>query len=368
MRAPAASAIIPATVLSVFRPFPALLLVTLTAGCGGRVVVDETAPFDTPRVDDCARRTPEAVPLGRIAPSSEGGANGFTLAADDGFVYFASEGRNWRVAKASGAPEPLTPPGSASDSRLVREGSSLFWSKDDEVFRAPASGGDPEYVGVSPDRWTISGQYLIASSGPEKGAALTRTPFGGGSSQEILPGDPEQAILNLAAAGDGVLVKRTADLLLVPTSDAPLQISDTWGMSASRPLEDGGFVYFGGHYGPPSLLRVAIDGGEPQILVQGFAIDTTIVGDTLYANVILRQPDDTFVGRLVRLPSSGGTFTAMATTDSSTPPASPGWEPPYAYKASGLAADASRVYFIQLCTDVAEYRLVSLPAYHVMPL
>lgn len=348
----------------------AVFLATLAAGCGGRAVVDEAAPFDTPRVDDCARRTPDAVPLGRIAPSPDGGgASGFGFAADEAFAYFYSEGRIWRVAKASGAPEPITPPGTGGGGIRLHDG-SLFWSEDDAIFRAPASGGDPEYVGTAPAGWTISGQDLITVSGLDKGASVTRTPFGGGSSEEILAGDPGQQVHLVAGVGDGVLVKRTADLLLIPAS-GPLQtLADAGTTGFARLLEDGGFVYFGGFDADfIGVFRVPADGSAPpQTLLEGIPIATAIAGDTLYANVILRQPDNTFVGTLVRLPRFGGAFTAMTTTDAfalGTPP--PGSWPAVAHQTGGLEADASRVYFIELCTDLqpAEYRLVSLPAYHV---
>ena len=44
-----------------------LLLASLTAGCGARSTLDDTSSADINRVADCERRTPDAVPLARIA-------------------------------------------------------------------------------------------------------------------------------------------------------------------------------------------------------------------------------------------------------------------------------------------------------------
>jgi hypothetical protein len=361
---------LPSTVSSFVPTLAVLLLASLAAGCGGRSALDDTAGADTPRVADCVRRTPDAVPLARIAPlPGGGGADPFHFTSDEDYLYFASEGRIWRVAKASGAPQPLTPPGSAGG-RVVIGGGSVFWSRDGEVFRAPAGGGDPEPIGVAPGEWTISGQDLVVTGPAAQPAPVTRTPFGGGPSQEILPADPQQHVRALVPAGDGVLVQRSQDLVLVPASGAPLQLAEAFAMLGGAPVEDGGFAYFGAADpdtgGPnPGLQRVAAGGGDaPEILLDGFPMALAIAGDTLYGNVVLQQPGDVFVGALVRLPKSGGAPTAMATTDAW------GKSGVYGQNTGGLEADAGHVYFIESCTalEEPEYRLVSLPVDHVISL
>ena len=83
-----------------------LAVAALSIGCGARsslgelVAACDGVPCDTPRVADCKRLTPEAVPLARLAPSSPGAGDvsPFYLAADDEHIYFSSEGRIWRVS------------------------------------------------------------------------------------------------------------------------------------------------------------------------------------------------------------------------------------------------------------------------------
>jgi hypothetical protein len=361
-----------------FAPtFTMLLLTGVAAGCGGRSALDDGALADTPRVADCVRRTPEAVPLARIAPlPGGGGADPFHFTSDQGFLYFASEGRIWRVAKASGAPQPLTPSGSAGG-RVVVRGGSVFWSKGGDVFRVPSGGGDPEPIGAAPGPWTISGQDLVTAGPEQEPAPVIRTPFTGGPSQEILPADPQQFVDALVPVHDGVLVQRSQDLVLIPASGAPLQLAEATA-AGGPPVADGGFVYFGAEEpvisGPslgPGLQRVAVGGGAaPEILLDGFPVALAIAGDTLYAHVVLRRPDDVFVGALVHLPKSGGAPTAMATTDSSGKAPSPSSPAIYSAKTGGLEADAGHVYFIEVCTGLqeAEYRLVSLLVDHVLSL
>jgi hypothetical protein len=367
---------IPSTMPSFVPTVAVLLFAGLASGGGARSALDESAVAETPRVTDCARQAPEAVPLARIVPLPGGkGADPFRLASDKDHVYFASEGRIWRVAKAFGAPQPLTPPGSAG-SRVVISGDSVFWSKDGEVFRAPIGGGDPESIGTTPGEWTISGQDIVTAGPEAQPAPVIRTPFGGGPSQEILPEDPEQHVHMLAPAGDDVLVQRSHDLVLIPTSGAPLQLAKVGAKTFGPPAEDSGFVYFGARDPvkgglEPVLLRVATGGGgAPEVLLDGFVADLAVADDTLYANVVLRQPGGVFVGALVRLPKSGGAFTAMAKTDAYALGDSLGGIPPFGESAGGLEADADHVYLVQKCTDnpQADYRLVSLPVDQVISL
>src|ERR1051325_4477831 len=94
----------------------AAVCAAIALGCGPGVDVDEPGRSAEPRVEDCERLTPEATPLAVLAPSAQG-VHGpvapFHLADAATYVCFISEGRVFRIAKASGAAEPLTPPGSA---------------------------------------------------------------------------------------------------------------------------------------------------------------------------------------------------------------------------------------------------------------
>ena len=255
-------------------------------------------------------------------------------------------------------------------------GDSVFWSRDGEVFRAPKDGGDPELIGTTEGEWTISGQDLVATGPANEPAPVIRTPIGGGPSEEILPLDPETYVRTLVPLGDGILVQRSRDLLLIPASGAPLFLAEGTATGGGSPVAAGGFAYFGAtdplDFGKgPRLQRVSISGGEAaEILLDGFPVAIAVAGDTLYTNVVLRRPDHTFVGTLVHLPASGGAATAMALTDASSEPASPNSWGAYQHKTGGLQAGAERVYFFELCTEIewAEYRLVSLPVDHVLSL
>ena len=377
LRASSAWAMLQSNMSSFLPTLTVLLLASLAAGCGGRSALGDAAGDDTPRVADCVRRTPDAVPLARIArPPGGGGADAFHFTSDKNYLYFASEGRIWRVAKASGAPQPLTPAGSAGG-RVVLGGDSVFWSRDGQVFRAPAGGGDPELIGTAPGEWTISGQDLVTTGPAAQPAPVTRTPFGGGPSQEILPADPQQSVNTLVPVGDGVLVQRSQDLVLIPASSAPLQLAEATAAAGGFPMKDGGFAYFGavnplptGTPLSPALQRVATGGdAAPEILLDGFPVALAIAGDTLYVSIIFRRPGQVFAGALVRLPRAGGAPTVMATTDGFGMSSSPISSGVYGHKTGGLEADGGHIYFIEKCTDhEEEYRLVSLPVDHVTSL
>lgn len=358
-----------------------LMVPVLAAGCGARSNLQETDP-DTPRVADCGRWTPEAVPLGRL----HGRSDPFHFSSDDVYLYFVSEDRVWRVAKASGAPEALTPPGFAGISLLAAEG-SLFWRSDDgSVYRAPLAGGDPEVIGTAQGKWTIAAGALVTAGLPNKSAPVVRTPLDGGPVTEILPADPPGFVTGLTAVDGGVLVQRSSDVVLVPVNGAPVTVAKVSAAGASAPVTDGGLVYFGGIWGlvgKPALGRAAPgEASAPAVVLEGSSDAFAIAGDTVYARIVLPDapthtsspdlpdaPPGSLIrqGNLVRAPKAGGTPTVMTTTDSVTVVSSDAGGDVVgvlAYTTSGLAVDEAHVYFVELCTDRKdpEYRLVSLPA------
>lgn len=358
-----------------------LMVPVLAAGCGARSNLQETDP-DTPRVDDCERWTPEAVPLGRL----HAGSDPWHFSSDDDYLYFLSEERLWRVAKASGAPEALTPPGFPGTGLLAAEG-SLFWrNKDGSIYRAPLAGGDPEVIGTAPGMWTIAAGALVTAGLPNKPAPVVRTPLDGGPVTEILPADPPGFVHGLTAVDGGVLVQRSSDVVLVPVNGAPVTVAKVSAAGGSAPVTDGGLVYFSARLGPapkPTLVRAAPgEASAPAVVLEGWSDAFAIAGDTVYARIVLPDapthasspdlpdaPPGTLIrqGNLVRAPKAGGTPTVMTTTDSfsaASADAPEGAVGVFGAATSGLAVDEAHVYFVELCTDRKgpEYRLVSLPA------
>lgn len=358
-----------------------LMAPLLAAGCGARSNLQET-DADTPRVVDCERWTPEAVPLGRL----HAGSDPWHFSSDDDYLYFISEERVWRVAKASGAPDALTPPGFPGSGLLAAEG-GLFWrNKDGSIYRVPLAGGDPEVIGTAPGMWTIAAGALVTAGLPNQPAPVVRTPLDGGPVTEILPADPPGSVMGLTAVDGGVLVQRSGDVVLVPVNGAPVTVAKVSASGGSAPVMDGSLVYFSASLSPdpkPTLLRAA-PGEAPAVVLEGWSDAIAIAGDTVYARIVLpgapthesspdmpdAPPGSLFrQGNLVRAPKAGGTPTVMTTTDSFNLTSSDvggAFGGVFGDATSGLAVDEAHVYFVELCTDRKgkgpEYRLVSLPA------
>ncbi len=354
-----------------------LMVPVFAAGCGARSSLQET-DADTPRVADCGRWTPEAVPLGRL----HAGSDPWHFVSDDVYLYFVSEERVWRVAKASGAPEALTPPGFKGGGLRAAEG-SLFWrASDGSIYRVPLAGGDPEVIGTAPGPWTIAANALVTAGPYGQPAPVVRTPLDGGPVTEILPAPPTGFVDALTAVDGGVLAQRSGDLVLVPVNGAPVTVAEVHAIGASAPVTNDGLVYFGGSLGPALepyfLLRAALgEASTPAVVLEGWPDAFAIEGDTVYARVVLpgaptqasspdiqNTPPGTLIrqGNLVRAPKAGGPLTVMTTTDSFQL-ISPSGPSAFGQTTSGLAVDEAHVYFVELCTDRkgADYRLVSLP-------
>lgn len=353
-----------------------LLLPLLAAGCGARSSLEEAGP-DAPRVADCERWTPDAVPLGRLA----GDSDAWHFTSDGAYLYFISEDRVFRVAKAAGAPQALTPPGSGGGGLLIAEG-SLFWrGSDHSIYRVPLTGGDPEVIGTAPGTWTIATGALITAGPPNEPAPVLRTPLDGGPATEILPADSTGHVSALTAVDGGVLVQRSHDLVLVPLNGAPMTVAKIEATLGTPPITDGEIVYFSAESKSilePALKRTALEeGSTPEVLLEGWPDAVAIHEDMLYTRIVLPEaptqtsspdypdaPAGTLFqqGNLVRIPKAGGAPTVMTTTDSFRL-ISPSGAKAFGESTSGIAVDAAHVYFIELCTDVSggEYRLVSLP-------
>lgn len=353
----------------------ALLLPLLAAGCGARSSLETGS--DAPRVADCERWTPDAVPLGRLV----GDSDPWSFASDGAYLYFISDARVFRVAKAAGAPQALTPPGFGGGGLLLAEG-SLFWKGGDHsIYRVPTTGGDPEVVGAATDVWTIANGALITTGLPGKPAPVLRTPLDGGPATEILPADSTGFVSALTAVDGGVLVQRSHDLVLVPLYGAPVTVSKIEATLGTAPVTDGEVVYFSAgskSIVEPALQRTALEeASTPEVVLDGWPDAVAIYEDTLYTRIVLPEgptqtssPDDPYSpagtlfqqGNLVRVPKAGGAPTVMTTTDAFKVLSSSNAKA-FGEATSGLTADAAHVYFIELCTDVsgAEYRLVSLP-------
>jgi hypothetical protein len=348
----------------------------LSIGCGARTspgelgAVCDGVPCDTPRVPDCKRLTPEAVPLARLAPSSPGAGDvsGFHFAADDHHLYFFSEGRIWRVAKRGGAPETVSPAGSGGN-RIHVIGDTLVWSKGGDILRMAKTGGTPTTVATFPNSplWTLIGSDILSVEPQQTPAPLLITPLFDGTSSELLPTIPDSFVHEIGEDGEAALVQRSQDLLTVPLNGDPPAVLTTFSSSGSAPpLADATSIYFGAR--PPDSLDPAIyrllkqPGATPEVLLSGFPVSTALDGVTLYANIALPNPDGTYTGALVHLPASGGDPVKMAATDVK------GTVTTFQETTAGLIVGDEYVYFIESCDptdDGTAYRLVSLPKGHV---
>lgn len=226
------------------RPGSTRLLLT-AAGCGARSSPGEVAATcdgvacDTPRVPDCKRLTPEAVPLARLAPSSPGAGdvNAFALTADHDHLYYFSEGRIWRVSMKAGAPEALTPAGSGG-SRILVSGDTLVWSKQGEIRRMPKTGGALTTAATFPTipLWTVIGFDILSSEQQKMPAPILITPLFNGTPSELLPSSADTFVYDIGEDGDTALVQRSQDLLTVPLNGDPPAVLTTFSATAARAL------------------------------------------------------------------------------------------------------------------------------------
>jgi hypothetical protein len=356
--------------------FLALAVAALSTGCGARSSLGEVVaacdgvPCDTPRVADCKRLTPEAVPLARLAPSSPGAGDvsGFYFAADDEHLYFYSEGRIWRVSKKAGAPVALSPTDSGGG-ELHLTGDTLVWAKGGEIRRMVKTGGTPTTVVTFPSHplLTVIGSDILSVEPQQKPAPIVITSLVDGTSSELLPSTPDTFVHEIGADGESALVQRSQDLLTVPLNGDPPAVLTTFSATgAAPPLADATSIYFGAR--PPDSLHPALyralkqPGSTPEVLLDGFPVSTALDGATLYAKIALRNPDGTYTGALVHVPASGGDLVKMAATDAK------GNGSTFQESTSGLIVGDEYVYFIESCDpsdDGSAYRLVSLPKDHV---
>lgn len=352
----------------------AAVYAAVALGCGARSdLLEEPDRSAEPRVEDCERLTPEATPLAVLAPSDSvdgTGVDPFHLADDDTYLYFISEGRVFRIAKAAGAAEPLTPPGSAGG-RIHVTADALVWSKGGDIQRAPLDGGDPTLVVEleAPLSWDVVAGFIISSGPYPEPSPVLRTPLAGGPSEELMAApDPDNFVQKIGADGDAALVERASDLLAVPVNGGPVVVlAEGTSRGAAPPVADGEAVYFGASSGPVltdmALFRQPKASGSPTALVLGFPVWVALDEDDVYANVALPQPDGAHAGAIVRVPKAGGVPVKVADTDAKSLSGSGSG---FQYSTAGHVVDDENVYFIELCVSqpgdaTYAYRLVSLP-------
>src|SRR5262249_50231855 len=164
----------------------------LCAGCGARDALDSTfecKPLEITHVQECARLDPDALPIARLAsaPGSDPfeGVDGFHLASDGESLYFASEGRIFRVSVRGGAPEPLTPPDSGGSHLQFADG-FVYWRGHAAVMRVSAHGGAVESLVELPKgtQWAVAPDAILSWTFPGP-SPLYRTSFSTGETTEV---------------------------------------------------------------------------------------------------------------------------------------------------------------------------------------
>jgi len=357
------------------------LLLCVALGCGCRTDIDlspdeGTEPEEqeqeepectadlTPRVEDCARpAAPDAVPIAQLFA--------YQLAADDEFLYYASEGRLFRLSMIGGEPEALTPPGApVSPVRYVADG-LLYWMHEGVVLRVPATGGAPEpVVEIIPNAvWALAGQDVIWGGPYSEPSAVYRTSSISGETTELLAEAPEESVKNITVDDDRALVTLDHSLVAIPLAGAaPQALVSGAIMVGTPPIVHDGQVYFGAGFLPPShemgIYRVDIDEpSTPELFVSGFPVAFVFDDDALYAHIIPETDvSGTRNGRIVRAPLSGGDAVEITDTSSQSLATGPG-HGPYMVTSNALIVSGCNVYFTETCSidpPSNEYRLVTM--------
>lgn len=299
------------------------IFVWLALACGARTDLDagedeeilECTADLTPRVEDCARAVPGAVPLAQLLDTK--------IVADDDFLYYASGGQVFRLPMIGGQPEALTPPGSAYGAIQLTEDGLLYWLHEGVVMRVPRAGGEPEPVvdaGIAePSTWTIAGDVIVWSSPFLEPGPLYRTSLTTGDTKEILGADPKWVVLALAIGPERALVVRNNDLLSISLAGGEPQVLAAGGIAGIPPIVRGNEVYFGGGISQQAgIYRVDLETPlGPELVLPGFPNGFVFDDDVLYANIIpLSEGSDEVRGRIVRAPLSGGEPAFISYTDS----------------------------------------------------
>jgi hypothetical protein len=298
----------------------------------------------TPRVEDCVHEAPDAVPLATLFGSH--------LATDDEFLYYASENQVFRLSMFGGAPEALTPPGSASGAIQYGGDGFLYYKHENVVQRVPKAGGDPELlVELAPNAtWIVADQAILSSGTYLDSSPLYRTSLITGQTTELLPIDPEQSILDIGVEADRVLVALSHSLVAVPLARGEPRLLATGTLFGAPPLAHEGQVYFGAYFLDPDhhdlgIYRVDIDEpSTPELVLSGFPVAFVFDDDALYAHVI-PQPGlgEMTQGRIVRAPLTGEDPELITGTSS--------WSTgPYAAPSNALVVSGCNLYLIERCT------------------
>ncbi|NUO49338.1 MAG: hypothetical protein HOV80_10825 [Polyangiaceae bacterium] len=335
--------------------------VALGSGCSAEIELrpeDETEPEDeeelpectpdlTPRVEDCARGTSDAVPVARVT------GDGFHFAADQEFLYYIDDFRPVRLSMSGGEPEALTPHDSAGQDIKYADG-FVYWTGDDVLFRVPATGGDPEPLLELEhgSHWAIAGDYILSAGPYVSPSAVYRTSMTTKETTEILAEDPEQPVWDIGVGTGRALVARMHSVVSVPLEGGePQVLSDRGAGGLQPPFEHDGQAYYvgsaplGGNLAT-GTVRVDIDKpSTPELFMPGYGLAYAVDDDALYAHII-PQPTGGEMNRsrVVRAPFSGEE-PAFVTYTSST--SGSGWNA----WSNGLVVSGCNVYFIEKCDD-----------------
>ncbi|NUO49340.1 MAG: hypothetical protein HOV80_10835 [Polyangiaceae bacterium] len=353
-------------------PLALLVCVALGASCRTDIELlpdEETEPEEeqeepectaelTPRVEDCARAAPDAVPIAALSSSY--------VVADGEFLYYASEGRVVRLSMIGGEPEALTPPDSINVGiRYIADG-SLYWMQEGVVQRVPTTGGEPEpVVEIAPNAvWAIA-DLAILSSGPYGDPSpLYRTSLTTYETTELLAADPEQSIQEIAVDGDRALVELSNSLVAVPLGGGEPQLLASGGhMVGAPPIVRDGEVYFGARFLPPTLetglYRVDLDEpSTPELFLPGFPIAFAFDDDALFAHVVPQPATNGITnGQIVRASIKGGDTAVITDTSSYAEGGVVTWS------SSALVVSGCNLYFIERCISeppTSEARLLTM--------
>jgi hypothetical protein len=348
-----------------------LLLLCVALGCSDRTDIELSPDEDieeeedepecpaelTPRVEECARAAPDAVPLATLFGSH--------LAADDEFLYFTSENQVFRLSTLGGEPEALTPPGSASGAIQYPGDGFLYWKHDDVVLRVPKTGGEPEpLVEMAPNAiWAVADEAILSTGTYPDPSPLYRTSLITGQTTELLAVDSEQSIQDIGVEADHALVALSHSLIAVPLGGGEPQLLASGTLFGAPPLAHDGQVYFGAYFLEPDhhelgIYRVDVDEpSTPELVLSGFPVAFVFEDDALYAHIIPKPGiDEMTQGRIVRAPLSGEAPAFITDTSS--------WSTePYGAPSNALIVSGCNLYFIERCTTDppgTEARLVTM--------
>jgi len=243
------------------------------------------------------------------------GQYAYSIAVDDGQIYFGSTNGVWRVASTGGTPSILS--GSSEVDAIAIDTANVYWIGS-SLMSAPLGGGDPTIVatGVSANELLADGLNVYGVDG----GALWAVSVSGGAQRSLIDG-PSSGVEAIAVLGDSVYVASFSgiaagtsvvyqgSILRVPKAGgaAPVVLVSNQPHPYAIAVDSTG-VYWAnaGYLGVAGgLMHSALDGGNAAALPSSANVGSVVLDET---NVYWTEDGS----RVMKMAKSGGSPRVVA--------------------------------------------------------